>query len=121
MLQATTNVEENPRLAELERDVSDLRARLADQIADREQYLAEVLPGVLRQLVQVTNEILPGDIRVEDGTDPEYPNTPSIVFRVAPTMRPSDVNAVIDKEIEWHRAVRKVFPQATCHFSLVID
>lgn len=121
MLEVPTSIEENARLAELERHVSELRARLDDQVADRERYLSEAFPRVLRQLLQVTNEILPGDVRIEDGTDPEYPKSPSIVFRVAPTTKPNDVNAVIDKEIEWHRAARKVYPQATCHFTLVID
>lgn len=68
MLETATKTEQDSRIAELERDLRELRLQLANQ-----------------------------------------------------RTRPQDINAIIDKEIEWHRAARRVFPQATCHFSLVID
>lgn len=120
----STDVEQSLRIAELEREVRGLRSQVAElhsELVRQERHQSEAVPRVLQQLMNMTHEILPGEVRIEDSTDPEYPDTPSIVFRVSPNAKPGNIDAVIDKEIEWHRAARKILPSATCHFSLAID
>ena len=111
------------RIAELEQGVRELRAKLAAQRADLERadFDRRDFPRTLREIVDMTNSILPGDVRIESKPDPEYPATNHIVFRVTPTVKLEDVNAVIDKEIEWHRNARRILPEATCHLSLAIE
>ena len=124
MSNTAAEVDHNLRIAELEREVRELHSQVAElrsELRFQANQRSEAIASVLQQLVDMTNELLPGDVLVENGADPEYPNTPSIVFRVTPKTRPHDTDAIIDKEIEWHRAARKIVPSATCHFSLAID
>ncbi|MGH7134792.1 MAG: hypothetical protein ACREHD_03580 [Pirellulales bacterium] len=124
MSNTTAEVDHNLRIAELEREVRELHSQIAElrsELHCQANQRMDEFARVLQQLVDMTNELLPGDVRVENGIDPEYPNTPSIVFRVTPHTRPHDTDATIDKEIEWHRAARKILPDATCYFGLAID
>lgn len=112
------------RIAELEHSVRELRAELAAQRSALEQQRERsplAFPHLLRELLDMTNSILPGQVRIESNPDPEHPGAVHIVFRVAPADKLPDANSVIDKEIEWHRNARRILPDATCHFSVAID
>ncbi|HQU43934.1 MAG TPA: hypothetical protein PK867_14040 [Pirellulales bacterium] len=118
-------VEQDPRISELERSIRELRHELTtlrqQEEQCREQASAEDLPRGLKQLIEMTNEVVPGPLRVENSVDPEYPDTTHVVFHVVPQNRLDDVHAVIDAEIEWHRRARAIFAEATCHFRLAIE
>jgi hypothetical protein len=123
-MEAATEIEQNVRIAELERDVRELRSALTSHHLRSElrpNNGVDLLLNVIRQLIEITNDLVPGKVSIENSVDPEYPETTHIIFRVDPEKKLDDVNAIIDKEIEWHRRARAIFPEATCYFRLLID
>lgn len=122
--QEPASLELTPRVSVLERDLRQMQQELAALRAARASSARpddDSFPRLLRQLVEMTNQILPGDIRIESSVDEDYPETVRLVFHVVPQTKLADANAVIDKELEWHRNARKIFPEATCYFALAID
>ena len=120
----SATIEQNLQIAELQRDVRELRRELAALRAEKERPEngnSEVLPHALKQFIDMTNKLVPGELSVENSVDPDYPDTIHVVFNVAAQNKPNDANAIIDTEIEWHRRARAIFPGATCHFRLAID
>ena len=84
---------------------------------DRDQSLRENLAEIL----EITKDVFPGQVFVEDIQDPEYPETMYLVFHIVRDCPEDDVNKTIDREIEWHRRVREVYPDATCRFRLAVE
>lgn len=82
---------------------------------------ARSLSRCLRRLFEMTNDLVPGDVRVENHPDPDHPETVHLVFRVAALAGPNDAQATIDMELEWHRRARAILPDATCYFRLAIE
>lgn len=118
------SLELTPRVSVLERDLREMQKELSALHAAKAKSARPVddsFPRLLRQLVEMTNQILPGDVRIESSVDEDYPETVRLVFHVIPKTKLVDANAVIDKELEWHRNARKIFPEATCYFALAID
>jgi hypothetical protein len=122
--EAAARLEYNHRIEDLERSVLQIRSELAAQRVAKEQphrQTATALPIVVRQLIEITNDLVPGEIRIENSIDPDYPETTHIVFHVTPVKKFDDVDSIIDSEIQWHRRAREVFPEATCYFRLALD
>jgi hypothetical protein len=120
----STTIEQNKQLAELQREVHELRRELAILRPAKQGFNgddADALPRGLKQLIEMTNELVPGELRIENSVDPDYPETVCVVFRVIANEKLNDVNAIIDTEIEWHRRARSIYPEATCYFRLAID
>ena len=121
--EAAARLEYNHRIEDLERSVLQLRSELAAQRVEEQPHrqTTTAVPIVVRQLIEITNDLVPGEIRIENSIDPDYPETTHIVFHVTPAKKFDDVDAIIDREIQWHRRAREVFPEATCYFRLAID
>lgn len=118
------SLELTPRVSGLERDLREMQKELSALRAAKAKSARpddDSFPLLLRQLVEMTNQILPGEVRIESSVDEDYPQTVRLVFHVVPETKLADENAVIDKELEWHRYARKIFSEATCHFALAID
>lgn len=122
--QGVTKFEQDSRVAELEHRLQELRGELAAQHRTNGSpchNAPQFFPRLLQNFIEMTNEVIPGDVSIESRTDPDDPDTPHIVFRVSAETKPENVNVVIGKEIEWHRRARAIFPAATCYFTLAID
>lgn len=119
-----TATDPTSQIAELQREVGELRGELASLRSEQQRPRhedPEVFARGLRQFIEMTNELIPGDVRVENSIDPEYPETVCVVFHVTAENKPNDVNALIAMEVEWHRRARAILPGATCHFCISID
>jgi hypothetical protein len=119
----STEILQYLQIEELQREVRELRREVAIlRSSDRRCHdNGDALPRALAQLIVMTNELIPGEIRVENSVDPDDPDTVCVVFHVAAHLQLGDANAVIDTEVEWHRRARAIYPDATCHFRLAID
>jgi hypothetical protein len=120
----STDIYQNLQLVEIEREIREVRRELAALCSATQRVRSddsEALPRVLKQLIDMTNELVPGELHVENSVDPDHPETNCVVFRVNAQNKLDDTNAMIDKEIEWHRRARAIFPTATCHFRVAIE
>lgn len=120
----STTVDQTVQIAELQSEVRNLRRELAtirSATQDSARDGSEELPDCLKRIIEMTHDLIPGEVRVDSSADPEHPDVACVVFRVAALNRFEDVSAVIDTEIEWHRRARAIFPEATCHFRLAIE
>lgn len=120
----STTVDQSVQIAELQKEVRELRRELAALRAranDTGNGETNAVSRCLKQLVEMTNELIPGNLRVENSEDPEHPQTVCLVFHVSARDKFRDTDAVIDAEIEWHRRAHAIVPEATCYFRLAIE
>jgi hypothetical protein len=95
------------------------RAYLAGRLLRSDE---RVLGADLQQeIIKLTNLMFDGAVHVETSVDPEYPDTIYHVFRVIPTAKDEDIEAIIDRELAWHRQVARIAPALMCHVRLLIE
>ena len=56
---------------------------------------------------RITEELFPGEIRIERDYDPEYPAHRFIVFNVRAT---GETKELLDRQCEWHRRLAAIVP-----------
>jgi hypothetical protein len=74
-----------------------------------------------QEIIKLTNLMFNGEVHVETSVDPEYPDTIYHVFRVIPTAKGEDIEAIIDRELAWHRQVARIAPSFMCRVRLLIE
>jgi hypothetical protein len=69
-----------------------MQLQLPDLFRPEKSESSENNVDALEAVLRATNSLFPGEVKVELSVDPEYPERPSIVFRVANSERLSTVN-----------------------------
>ena len=101
------------RLADLERKVTELIATVAELKASRTQPQCTTTTNsdpAIADVLAITSEMFPGKVEIELERDPSDPDDIMVVLNVASA---GDVEAVIDREIEWHRRVDALEPRCS--------
>ncbi|HUY33129.1 MAG TPA: hypothetical protein VMV69_10135 [Pirellulales bacterium] len=97
-------------VVELEQEVRELREKvetLAGGQAARDKTAVPIGPFTrhMIQLMQVTQDLFPGPVKVKLMCDPEVPSDPFVVFKVESKGEPKEI---VDKQLEWHRRIRGI-------------
>lgn len=80
----------------------------------------DIPPSTIDAIVRMTNELVPGELRIEVSVDPEFPERPSLVFHVRQQSRSLSVEEEIDRELEWHARAGIVAPQSQDRLRLLL-
>ena len=96
------------------------RVATAQAFSPEVQQFAERvgLAAGLAELEGISQRLFPGPLGVVLEHDPEWPDAPMITFSVHAT---GDCREIIDRECQWHEAVRVNLPDALPHVRLSID
>ena len=92
----------------------------ADPVAMELTPSGDIPANVVEQIVRVTSELFPGNVRIEVSVDPEYPAHPSLVFHVRQASKSSGIEEEIDRELEWHAQVGKLAPESQDRLRLLL-
>jgi hypothetical protein len=110
------------RIASLELELAGLRKSLslrrAETTPDPERFAAEL--GIEREFAEIkslTEKMFPGEICVVVEADPECPEEPFIVFCVRAV---GDVQALVERQVDWHSAALRLAPSQLNRFRISI-
>ncbi|HVX09698.1 MAG TPA: hypothetical protein VHC22_00715 [Pirellulales bacterium] len=98
----------------LKRQVDSLESRLAK--SESSESTLDDIEAILR----LTQSLFPGEVKIETSVDPEYPDSPSIVFHVVNTADLS-IQAVLDRELQWQREIGRIAPESRDRLRLFVD
>lgn len=98
---------QNLRIAELERQLREIRIALGQQQNRYERAAAHIQEHdpCMADVVRVTNELFPGKTHIEIISDPEEPESSSVVFTVSAT---GDSQDIVTRRLEWHRRIANI-------------
>lgn len=119
---AAQMVRQNLRIAELERQVYELRARARDALPQDQRAVTSVRAKEydprLADVLRMTQELFPGAVTTEVVDDPENPDNSFVVFRVS---SPDAIQDIAERRIEWHTRLRRLPPGSSGSFRLSIN
>lgn len=122
--EAVAQLRDRFRLSELEHKYSDLalelsvvKASLSELKTSRPQPTKLADPAIA-DVLAITSEMFPGKVDIELEHDPSDPDDIMVVLNVASA---GDVEAVIDREIEWHRRVDALEPRCSGQLRIIVS
>jgi hypothetical protein len=93
------------RLELLERRVQTLEERLDLNLATAAAPVD--LPNLMADVVQITQELFPGEVSARVMSDPEYPQDRFTVIEAQASGPPEEV---VDRQLEWHWRILRLSP-----------
>ena len=119
-----------PQLAPSEIDrlkerVSDLERQIALLMTAAGPHLqrgdtAEFTCDSLQEIVNITAEIFPGELRITNSADPEMPQDVYQVFAVS-VPASADAEELVDRRLQWHRRIATIAPSMKGRIRLAIE
>ncbi len=115
--EAAARIQNNLRIAELERDVYQLKSQLRMLISERPalKNTRESDP-CLADVIELTERMF-GAPEVTVSHDPEFPENAFVVFNVIASGSPKEI---VDKRMAWHEKVGDVQPRYSGRIRLSI-
>ncbi len=72
----------------------------------------------MAKAIRLTQELFPGQVRVEVEQDPEIPDDSYLVFNVAAE---GTVPDIVKRRLEWHNQVRELIPDRAQRLRLSVE